>query len=401
MAYKFKLPDIGEGIVEAEIVQWLIQEGDHVEEDQPIVEVLTDKATVEIPSPLKGTITKRIGEDGEVIGVGATLVVIEEDPGQDKTHLESTHSGTRATLPDRQMKSGQSSALATPAVRRIANQLGIDLNQIKGSGSGGRITDDDLDRYQESADENLKRTEEGSSSGETETTPYTGIRRKVGDHLMQSLKTAAHFTYVEEVDATELVFLREQFLASNKDQNVRLTYLPLLMKTAVKGLKQHPLMNASLDEEKGVIHLKKFYNIGIATHTSEGLMVNVVRDVDKKGVVELAREINQLTQAALKGQAKLENLKDGTFTITSLGTLGGIAATPIINHPEVAVLAVHRISQRPVVRDDQVVIRWMMNLSLTSDHRVVDGTVAAQFLHSIIPLIEDPSWLETELTPDP
>jgi pyruvate dehydrogenase E2 component (dihydrolipoamide acetyltransferase) len=401
MAYEFKLPDIGEGIVEAEIVHWLVQEGDHVEEDQPIVEVLTDKATVEIPSPLKGTITKRIGEDGEVIGVGATLVVIEEDPGQDKTHLESTHSGTRATLPDRQMKSGQSSALATPAVRRIANQIGIDLNQIKGSGSGGRITDDDLDRYQESADENLKRAEEGSSSGETETTPYTGVRRKIGDHLIQSLKTAAHFTYVEEVDATELVFLREQFLTSNKEQNVRLTYLPLLMRTVVKGLKQHPLMNASLEEEKGVIHLKKFYNIGIATHTPEGLMVNVVRDVDKKGVVELAREITQLTQAALKGQAKLENLKDGTFTITSLGTLGGIAATPIINHPEVAVLAVHRISQRPVVRDDQVVIRWMMNLSLTSDHRVVDGTVAAQFLHSIIPLIEDPSWLKTELTPDP
>ena len=398
MAYEFKLPDIGEGIVEAEVLQWLVQEGDHVEEDQPIVEVLTDKATVEIPSPLKGTITTRIGKDGEVIEVGATLVVIEEDPGQDKTHLELTHSGTRATLPDRKRKSGHSSALATPAVRRLANERGIDLNQITGSGSGGRITEEDLQHYQESADGDLEPATGVSSSGPIETTPYRGVRRKVGDHLVQSLKTAAHFTYVEEVDATALVRLREQFVASNKEQDVRLTYLPLLIKTVVKGLKEHPLMNASLDVEHGVIHLKKYYNIGIATHTPEGLMVNVVRDVDEKDVLELAREITQLTQAALQGKAKLENLKDGTFTITSLGTLGGIAATPIINYPEVAVLAVHRISKRPVVRDDQVVIRHMMNLSLTSDHRVVDGTIAAQFLHSIIPLIEDPSWLEAELT---
>jgi pyruvate dehydrogenase E2 component (dihydrolipoamide acetyltransferase) len=397
MAYEFKLPDVGEGIVEGEIVQWLVQEGDRVEEDQPIVEVLTDKATVEIPSPLKGTITKRIGEDGEMIEVGATLVVIEEDPGQDKTHLESAHSGTRATLPDRKKKSGQDTALATPAVRRLANELGVDLSQIKGSGSGGRITQEDLEGYRESAEEDLQPAE-GSSSGEIEDTPYRGVRKKIGDHLIQSLKTAAHFTYVEEVDATELVLLREQFLASNKGQDVRLTYLPLLMKTVVQGLKEHPLMNATLDEEGGVIHLKKYYNIGIATHTPEGLMVNVVRDVDRKEVLELAREITQLTQAALEGKTKLESLKDGTFTITSLGTLGGITATPIINYPEVAVLAVHRISKRPVVRDDQVVVRHMMNLSLTSDHRVVDGTIAAQFLHSIIPLIEDPSWLEEELT---
>ena len=396
MAYEFKLPDVGEGIVEGEIVQWLVQEGDHVEEDQPIVEVLTDKATVEIPSPLKGTITKRIGDDGEMIDVGATLVVIEEDPGQDKTHLESIRSGTRATLPDRKRKSGQDSALATPAVRRLANELGIDLNQIKGSGSGGRITEEDLDRYQESGADPQQAEE--TSSGAIETTPYRGVRKKIGDHLIRSLHTAAHFTYVEEVDATELVLLREQFRASHQEGDIRLTYLPLLMKTVVQGLKEHPLMNATLDEEGGVIHLKKYYNIGIATHTPEGLMVNVVRDVDKKGVLELAGEITELTQAALEGKAKLENLKDGTFTITSLGTIGGIAATPIINYPEVAVLAVHRISKRPVVRDDQVVVRQMMNLSLTSDHRVVDGTIAAEFLHSIIPLIEDPSWLEAELT---
>ncbi|MEE8349636.1 MAG: dihydrolipoamide acetyltransferase family protein [Acidobacteriota bacterium] len=397
MAYEFKLPDIGEGIVEAEIVEWLVQDGDHVAEDQPIVEVLTDKATVEIPSPLKGTITQRIGENGEVVEVGATLVIIEEDPGQDKTHLESTHSRTKATLPDRKPRSEQGSALATPAVRRLAKELEIDLNQIDGSGTGGRITEEDLEDYQNLADAPSGMAE-GPSSGDIETTPYTGVRRKVGDHLIRSLKTAAHFTYVEEVDVTDLVHLREQFLTSHKELDVRLTYLPLFMKTVVKGLVKHPLMNASLDEEKGLIHLKKFYNIGIATHTPEGLMVNVVRNVDKKGVLELASEITQLTQAALQGKAKLENLKDGTFTITSLGTLGGIAATPIINYPEVAVLAVHRISKRPVVRDDQVVIRDMMNLSLTSDHRVVDGTIAAQFLHSIIPLIQDPSWLEEELT---
>ncbi|MEE2821763.1 MAG: dihydrolipoamide acetyltransferase family protein [Acidobacteriota bacterium] len=396
MAYEFKLPDIGEGIVEGEIVKWLVQEGDHVDEDQPIVEILTDKATVEIPSPLHGIITERNGQDGEIIEVGATLVVIEEDPGQDKNQLKSSHSSTRATLPDRKKKSTRESVLATPAVRRLANELGIDLSQIESSNADGRLTEEDLMRYQESGDLDPRQTDK-FSHGITETTPYRGIRKKIGDHLSLSQQTAVHFTYVEEVDATELVLLRQQFLSSKGNEDNRLTYLPLLIKTVVQGLKEHPLMNSSLDEENGVIQLKNYYNIGIATHTSDGLMVNVIRDVDKKGVLEISKEITELTQATITGNTKLENLQDGTFTITSLGTLGGIAATPIINYPEVAVLAVHRISERPVVRDGQVVIRHMMNLSITSDHRVVDGTVAAQFIHHIIPLIEDPSWLKSEL----
>ncbi|MCH8017191.1 MAG: 2-oxo acid dehydrogenase subunit E2 [Acidobacteria bacterium] len=212
----------------------------------------------------------------------------------------------------------------------------------------------------------------------------------MGEHLMISREKAAHFTYVEEVDATEMVRLRKRFLESEKGQGIRLTYLPFIMKAIVTGLKEYPLLNSSLDEEKEVIRLKHYYNIGIASDTPQGLIVPVVKQVDKKGILQLAQEIAQLSEAASAGKTKLEDLRDGTFTITSLGALGGVLATPIINYPEVAILGIHKISQRPVVQDGQIVIRDMMNLSITSDHRVVDGSMAAQFLHHIIPAIEDP-----------
>ena len=404
MAFEFRFPDIGEGIVEGEIVRWFVKEGEHIEENQPIVEVLTDKATVEIPSPIKGKITKRIGKDGEIIEVGATLVVIEEET-KAAVHDSAKARSARPRVAESKARSAHKErakpakhpVLATPAVRRLARQMGVDLSEIRGSGPAGRVTGEDLERHQGTiAGRKPKPVEDVSAAGEVETIPYVGVRKKMGEHLVISRRTAAHYTYVEELDATELVRLRDQFLEAGKGQKVRLTYLPFFMKAAVRGLQEYPLLNASLDEEKGVIQLKKTYNIGIATNTPQGLIVPVVRNVDEKHVLQLAQQIVELSEAALAGKTRLEDLKAGTFTITSLGALGGVLATPIINYPEVAILGVHKISQKPVVRDGQIVIRQMMNLSLSSDHRVVDGTLAAQFLHHIIPLLEDPECLLDE-----
>ncbi|MDA2938564.1 2-oxo acid dehydrogenase subunit E2, partial [Acidobacteria bacterium AH-259-A15] len=375
MPFEFKLPDVGEGIVEGEIVRWLVKEGEHVEEDQPIVEVMTDKATVEIPSPLKGKIAKRIGDEGEVIKVGATMVVIEEEEeeeeeGQSGVKLEPAK--PRVDKPKTKLQEPRQTeapvpaggpVLATPAVRRLAREMGVELSQVQGSGPRGRVTREDLERFKSApAEIRPERVEPRPPSGEVETIPYRGVRKKIGERLVASKRTAPHFTYVEEVDVTELVRVRKQFQESDKGQNVRLTYLPFLMKAVVRGLKEYPLLNSTLDEEEGVIRLKKYYNIGIATDTPEGLIVPVVRDVDKKDILQLAQEVTGLSEAARAGKAKLEDLKDGTFTITSLGALGGVLATPIINYPEVAILGIHKIAQKPVVRDGQIVVRDMMNL---------------------------------------
>ncbi len=396
MAFEFRFPDIGEGIVEGEIVRWLVKEGESIDENQPIVEIMTDKATVEIPSPVKGKISRRIGNDGEIIEVGATLVVIEEDeegvkpPGQHRAHTQSSQTKVRST-PRGKSQTAKGSVMATPAVRKLARQMGIDLSEIRGSGRVGRVTQEDLENHQSSiVRPKSALVEDTPSTGKVETLPYRGVRKKMGEHLMISRRKAAHFTYVEEVDATEMVRLRKEFLESDKGQRIRLTYLPFIMKAVVTGLKEYPLVNSSLDEEKEVIRLKYYYNIGIASDTPQGLIVPVVKQVDKKDILQLAQEIAQLSEAASAGKTKLEDLRDGTFTITSLGALGGVMATPIINYPEVAIIGIHKISQRPVVRDGQIVIRDMMHLSITSDHRVVDGSMAARFLHHIIPAIEDP-----------
>ena len=402
MAFEFRFPDIGEGIVEGEIIHWLVQEGEYIDENQPIVEIMTDKATVEIPSPVKGTIAKRIGKDGEMIEVGAILVVIEEHkkgvkpPGHQRAHTQSKKAQSGQTkvrsTPRDKSRTVKDPVLATPAVRKLAREMGIDLSEIRGSGRVGRVTREDLENHRSSINRpESAPVEDTPSTGKVETLPYRGVRKKIGENLMLSRRKAAHFTYVEEVNATELVRLRKQFLQSNKGQRIRPTYLPFIMKAIVTGLKEYPLLNSSLDEEKEVILLKHYYNIGIATDTPQGLIVPVVKQVDKKDILQLAQELAQLSEDASAGKTKLENLRDGTFTVTSLGALGGVLATPIINYPEVAILGIHKISQKPVVQDGQIVIRDMMHLSITSDHRVVDGSIAAQFLHHIIPAIEYPN----------
>jgi pyruvate dehydrogenase E2 component (dihydrolipoamide acetyltransferase) len=389
MAFEFKLPDIGEGVVEGEIIRWLIQPGDQVEEDQPMVEVITDKATVELPSPVKGRVLECRGAEGDIVAVGATLVVIdtglEEAPPPEA--LESAGTGTREVRKPASPVRGADAALATPAIRRLAQARGIDLSKIEGSGPGGRILDKDL--------EVGGKVGPGTPDGEApefETLPYRALRRKIGEHLTRSKRSAVHYSYLEEADVTELVELRRRYLAEEAARR-RITYLPFILRAVVSGLRAFPLLNSTLDEEGGEIRLHKRYHIGIATATSEGLVVPVVRDVDRKSLLELADEVSRLTEGARRGELKPGDLKGSTFTVTSLGTLGGLAATPVINYPEVAILAVHKIEERPVVRKGRVVIRDMMNLSISLDHRVVDGAVGARFTQHVIRRIEAPGLM--------
>jgi len=397
MAYEFKLPDIGEGVVEGEIVRWLVSTGDAVEEDQPMVEVMTDKATVEIPSPVKGTVTKTVGGEGDIIAVGATLVVIDvgdlgsaEIPGQkqakeaDGPADESGKGGT----PTKKTAAG-GGALATPAVRNVARKRGIDLSLVTGSGPGGRITKDDLDQFVKT-DAVAAAVGQAEPEASIERIPYRGLRRKIGAHLSLSKRSAVHYTYVEEVDVSSLVELRDSLRVRGYDH---LNYLPFVLKAVVAGLKKFPIVNSTLDDEKEEILLKKVYHLGIATATEQGLVVPVIRDVDKKSLLELSSDIERLIAAARDGKSKLEDLKGSTFTVTSLGRMGGLVATPVINYPEVAILGVHRIEKRPVVREGAIVIRDMMNLSLSADHRVVDGYVAAEFIHCMMRFLESPGLL--------
>ena len=400
MPYEFKLPDIGEGVVEGEIVRWLIRPGDHLEEDQPMVEVMTDKATVEIPSPVSGEVLKTVGGEGALIAVGATLLVIDapEGPKQatassekqpERTPPAASSMGQQAPL--RSQK--QAKNLATPAVRRLSREMGVDLSGVQGTGAGGRITRQDVERAHSQPPEVSSQAE-----GSRDSIPYRGVRKKIGDHLVAAKRFAPHYTYVEEVDATPLVELRSEFKRHNDGQD--LTYLPFFIKACVSGLKKYPILNSSLDEENKLIQLKRFYNIGVAIATPEGLIVPVIKKADDKSVLDISAEIQSLAEQARSGRIQLEDLRDGTFTITSLGALGGVLATPIINYPEVAILGVHKIRERPVVRKGEVVIRHMMNLSLSLDHRVVDGFVGAEFLRDVISQLENPGLLLGSLRSD-
>ncbi len=419
MAFEFKLPDIGEGVHEGEVVRWLVKEGDRVEEFQPMVEVMTDKATVEIPVPKSGVILKLMAKEGEVVKVGSVLVLIGEPgevaraagpPSQTPEAKEkvATVEGAVRTAPPRPQPSTAAVAtrpsqrvLATPATRKLARELGVDLNLVPGPGSGpgGRITDQDVRAFAESLKAGAVTMPAAgprpqiSPDQREERLPLRGIRKRIAERMHQSKTTAAHFTYVDEVDMTELVKLREEAKALSERKGIKLTYLPFIIKALVNALKQYPTLNASIDDARGEIVIKHYYNIGIATATDEGLIVPVIKDADKKSILELAADIERLANKARDGKIALEELQGGTFTITSLGPLGGLFATPIINYPESAILGVHEIKKKPVVRDDQIVIRDIMLLSLSFDHRLIDGHVGAMFAKELIKYLEDPKLL--------
>jgi pyruvate dehydrogenase E2 component (dihydrolipoamide acetyltransferase) len=428
MAFEFRLPDIGEGVVEGEVVKWLVKAGDIVREDQPMVEVMTDKATVEIPSPRAGLIKEIRALEGKICAVGAVMVVIEESGGATKpvaeqpTAKEERQFETKlpASEPARvsQAASGNVIAmprpqggkvLATPATRKLARDLGVDLSTIAASGPNGRVTHDDV-RQAAQGHAQSATTAGGqvaaavarapisvAHDNSDERVPFRGVRKKIAENMHRSRQTAAHFTYVEECDMTELVALRKRAKARAEERGIKLSFLPFIVKAVVAGLKKFPIVNSTLDEAKQEIVIRKRYHVGVAAATAEGLVVPVLRDADQRSLFDMAKSLDEISERARTGKASREDLTGSTFTISSLGTLGGVLATPIINFPEVAILGVHKIKQTPVVRDGQIVIREMMNLSISLDHRIVDGYEGAQFLQHVISLLEDPTLMFMEM----
>lgn len=402
-AREFKLPDIGEGVHEGEVTKWFVKEGDPIKENDLMVEVMTDKVTVQIPSPVTGKVLERRAKEGEVVKVGSVLLVLgEEGETAPAKMIPPSAPAPSAPAPIPEAPSPPiwmgEMTLASPAVRRLAKELGVDLVAIRGSGPGGRVLEDDVRR--------AKAVPPGAApamvpkpavavgpTGAEERFPIHGLRRRIFEKMAKSKATAAHFTYVDEVDMTQLVHLRENLKEKGDRKGVKLTFLPFFIKAVLAALKEYPALNGTVDEARGEFVVKRHYNIGIATATDEGLTVTVVHDADKKDLWELAKDIERLASAARDRKLTLHEVQGSTFTITSLGKEGGILATPIINWPEVAILGIHRIEKRPVVRNDQVVIREMMYLTCSFDHRVIDGHVGAAFVAAVRNYLEHPAML--------
>lgn len=386
MAYEFLLPDLGEGMTEAEIRKWLVKEGDVVEEHQTVLEIETDKAVIEVPSPVKGKVLSINKDIGDIVKVGELLMVLARE-GEAPLITEETKSvSVVGVLPQ------EEEILATPAVRALAKELGVRIEDIKGSGPGGSITKEDV------IEASKRSISTKDQFGSVERLPIRGLRRTISKNLLQSQKTTAFVTGMDEADITELWHLREKEKSSIADKRIHLTFMPFFIKAVQHALLKHPLLNASVDEEREEIIIKRYYNIGIAVDTPDGLMVPVIRDVDKKSILDLAKEIQELSQKARERRIKMEELKGSTFTITNYGHFGGTFATPIINYPDVAILGTGRISDKPWVKEGQIVIRKILPFSLTFDHRVTDGVDSARFLSEVIQYLEDPALLFIEST---
>lgn len=499
--YAFRLPDIGEGVAEGEVVAWHVEPGQHVTEDQDMVEVMTDKATVTIGAPRAGRIAQLNANIGERVLVGSVLVVIDTSEAGDahsERRLErpskppdndtarsrfqapaasSLRTGTRLSevpvsresavpRPLRVPEGGTSASavgdireslpgasffatrngpravpaqaesspqklspaqprpvreatpqaaqtthaaffadkpLATPATRKLARDLGVDLRRVPPSGEGGRVTKSDVRGFSgeaatpSSRDLHQAKAPSLGDAQREDRKPFVGLRRRIAERMQMTTQKAAHFTFVEEVEVDALVRLIERLRPSAETHGVKLNYLPFIVKAVTLALKKHPVLNSALDEAKNELVYKRYYHVGVATATDQGLVVPVVRDADQKSPLELAREIARLSEGARTGSLASSELTGSTFTVTSLGKLGGLLATPVLNYPEVGILGVHRVKEKPVVRDGQIVIGKVMLLSLSLDHRIVDGHVGAAFAYDVIAYLENPDLLLLEL----
>ncbi len=388
MPFDFKLPDLGEGITEGEIRKWLVKEGDSVHEHQNVLEIETDKAIVEVPSPKAGRVVRINKTDGETAKVGDVLITIAEEGEvpEIKPKLEEKPKSVSVVgvLPE------EEEVLATPAARAVARELGIKIEAIRGTGPGGSVTHDDVRKAAGPAGK------AEDQFGPSERVPLRGLRKTIAKNLITSQKTTAFVTGMEEADITELWDLREREKKSLLDKGVHLTFLPFIIKAVHHALAGHPLLNASIDDEREEIILKKYYNIAIAVDTPDGLMVPVIQEADKKTILDLSLAIQALSLKAKERKIKIEEMKGSTFTITNYGHFGGTFATPIINYPDVAILGTGKISEKPWVKDGRIVIRKILPLSLTFDHRVTDGVDASQFLTKVVNYLEDPALLFIE-----
>ncbi len=407
--YVFKLPDLGEGTVSAEVVSWHVKPGDVVAEEQVLVEVMTEKAAVEVPSPVSGTVISTSGEPGEMVAVGSELIVFETGDGTGgEAQVEPARApgaGTRsgesaATRPTSSALAepvpAQGRVMTSPANRRRAHEAGIDLTQVCGSGPQGRILRRDLEAHIAGGARRAPpapRGDDGGAAPEREEIKVIGVRRLIAQRMSESKRNIPHFSYVEEVDVTELEALRRHLNSRLGSGEPALTYLPFLVVALVRVVRDFPQCNAHYDAERGVIIRHRAVHVGVATQTSDGLKVPVVRDAQRRSLWEVAAEMRRVTEAARVNKATREELGGSTITLTSLGKLGGIVSTPIINAPEVAIIGVNRAVDRPVVFQGAVSVRRMMNLSSSFDHRFVDGYDGAAMIQALKEHLEHPATI--------
>ena len=409
----FRLPDVGEGTTEAEIVAWHVAVGDRVEEDQPLADVMTDKATVEMTTPVSGVVLALHGELGDMAPVGQPLATIETEGAVAETSApksgEAKPAPTAAPAkppakpeaapapvakPAPVARAEGQRPLASPAVRRRADELRIDLAAVPGTGPAGRISQDDLSRFLAGGASATPAPASGLVRREgVEQIKVIGLRRKIAEKMQDAKRRIPHFAYVEEVDVTELEDLRVHLNATKAPDQPRLTLLPFFVRALTRTLPRYPQINARFDDDAGIVHRHAPVHMGIATQTPNGLIVPVLRHAEARDLWDCATEIARLAQAARDGKATMEELSGSTITLTSLGPLGGITTTPIINHPEVAIIGPNKMVERPIVRHGQIVVRRMMNLSSSFDHRVVDGYDAAEFIQAVKALLEHPATL--------
>ncbi len=447
MAYEFRMPDVGEGITEGEILRWFFDIGDKVDEDAPLVEVQTDKAVVEIPSPSAGLLLKRGAIEGEVIDVGKILAVIGDgeeanigEPTVDHDRptakkeipeAETSNAISRTQIPLNEAPSEEghlqkkvpSRVLAMPSVRKLARDLSVAITLVPGTGPGGRVLAEDVRAFVDQAklnrgapastlpepgidgagldDEltNLTVTEESlSTPGQRDLrVPLRGLRRKIADHMVQSVSKIPHVTTFDEVEITKLVDLRSRLKPLALERGVKLTYLPFVLKATASLLSRYPYLNSSFDEETQEIVVHGARNIGVATATKVGLMVPVVKNVDRLSVLDLAMEVDRLADRARERKATVEELRGSTFSVTNIGVVGGTAATPIINYPDSAILGVYRLTDKPVVMKGELAVGKVLPLTLTFDHRIIDGETGARFLSELCEMLADPDRLILEM----
>jgi pyruvate dehydrogenase E2 component (dihydrolipoamide acetyltransferase) len=496
MVREFKLPDVGEGLTEAEIVTWLVEVGDTVTEDQPVAEVETDKAVVEVPSPVNGTVREIIADEGEMVPVGNVIITFDvegeeaepveaakDDDSAEEADVESTVESTDKSADAESGGTASGRVFAAPSARRLARELGVDIAAVEGSGPSGRVSEQDVRAHAESGEKNVEpesdptatalsvegagreqtlaapatrklADEEGvnindvptdekrdgqafvtpeqvtqyaeaqraaqeadaqavqaeaetapasagpdtetTPEGEVERVPYKGIRRTIGKAMETSKYSAPHVTHHDTVVVDNLVETRKRLKPAAEEQGIKLTYMPFVVTAIVAALKQHPVLNSQLNEEDEEILVKHYYNIGIAVATDAGLMVPVVKNADEKDMLTIASDVNELASKARERSIKREEMQGGTFSITNFGAIGGEYATPIINYPETAILGLGELKQRPVVEDGEVVPKWTIPISLSIDHRVIDGADAAQFANTLMNYLENPELLLLE-----
>lgn len=432
---EFKLPDLGEGVTEGELVQWLVKVGDSVSVDQPLAEVMTDKATVEVPSPSKGVVKEIKSKPGDIIKVGAVLLTLDTAAGGSASAAPAKESAAPAkqekptpavaAAPQASKSSNgsytngspaqnaiqppvmQSHVLASPGTRRLARESNVDINSLKGSGPVGRVTREDvsaagggggLETYAPGKTSIIPRTPFVGMGGELETRePIRGIRRKIAEKMQLSKHVIPHFTIMDEVNVTELVNTREKLKPKMEQTGIKITYLPFVIKALIATMREFPKFNASIDDDKQEIVYKKYYNIGFAADTDNGLVVPVIKNADFKSVLQISQEIIELSKKARANKLAPDDMKGSCITVTNIGSVGGTYATPIINHPEVAIIGMYKIQDKPVIEDGKLKAIKVMNFTVTADHRLIDGAEAARFLKAFSERIENPGVLMLDL----